>query len=73
MTFLKLFDSPNVISCYRRSESVVPQQALALANSRLVLEQAGRLAGSLTSEVGTGEANDAAFVDAAFERILGRA
>ena len=40
MTFLRLFDSPNVLSCYRRSESVMPQQALALANSSLCLEQA---------------------------------
>ena len=45
VTFLRLFDSPNVLSCYRRSESVVPQQALALANSSLCLEQARLLAG----------------------------
>ncbi len=73
MTFLKLFDSPSVTACYRRTESVVPQQALALANSRLVLEQAGRLAVALTSEVGAGAANDVGFVDAAFSRVLGRA
>ncbi len=73
MTFLKLFDSPSVSACYRRTESVVPQQALALANSRLVLDQAGRLAGSLTSEVGAGAPNDPAFVSAAFFRVLGRA
>ena len=47
MTFLRLFDSPNVLSCYRRSESVVPQQALALANSSLCLEQARLLASRL--------------------------
>ena len=29
-----LFDAANVLECYRRSESIVPQQALALANSR---------------------------------------
>ena len=43
--FLRLFDSPNVLSCYRRSDSVMPQQALALANSSLCLEQARLLAG----------------------------
>ncbi len=42
--FLRLFDSPNVLACYRRSESVMPQQALALANSSLSLEQARLLA-----------------------------
>ena len=47
MVFLRLFDSANVIACYRRSESVVPQQALALANSSLCLEQARLLARAL--------------------------
>ena len=47
VTFLRLFDSPNVLSCYRRSDSVMPQQALALANSSLCLEQARLLAGKL--------------------------
>ncbi len=45
VTFLRLFDSSNVLSCYRRAESVVPQQALALANSPLSFAQARRLAG----------------------------
>ena len=49
VTFLKLFDSSNVQSCYRRSESVVPQQALALANSPLSFAQARRLAGTISS------------------------
>jgi hypothetical protein len=63
--FLRLFDSPSVVSCYRRSESVVPQQALALANSTLSREQAKVLSRSLTG-------SDAEFVDAAFVRVLGR-
>src|SRR5262249_27519082 len=76
VTFLKMFDSPNVTSCYRRTESVVPQQALALANSKLALEQAKRLAVAIEKEVnmsanGDSPANDR-FVDAAFARILGR-
>jgi hypothetical protein len=73
VTFLKLFDSPSVNACYRRSESVVPQQALALANSALALGQARRLSGALTDDVGAGPEHDAAFVDAAFSRVLGRA
>ena len=40
MTFLDLFDRANVTDCYRRSETVVPQQALAMINSPLSLAQA---------------------------------
>ena len=65
---------PNVLSCYRRSESVVPQQALALANSPLchrAVAAPGREAGAeLPRE--SSSASDDAFVTAAFERILGR-
>jgi hypothetical protein len=73
--FLRLFDSPNVLSCYRRSESVVPQQALALANSPLGIEQARLLARKLSQQLPTerAPASDPGFVTAAFERILGRA
>ena len=68
MTFLELFDAASPTECYRRTESVVPQQALALANSPLVQVTARTLAGKLTA----GAADDAAFVTAAFETILGR-
>ncbi|MEO8497002.1 MAG: DUF1553 domain-containing protein, partial [Planctomycetota bacterium] len=34
----ELFDAPDALDCYRRSRSVVPQQALALTNSELVHE-----------------------------------
>ena len=66
MTFLRLFDSANVNSCYRRTESVMPQQALALANSPIALEQSRLLAARL-------DGDDVTFVGAAFERVLGRA
>src|SRR5262249_30143100 len=72
--FLTLFDAANVSECYQRSESIVPQQALALSNSPLVLAESRRLARALSAAVGqqpTAEAN-AAFVKAAFERVLGR-
>jgi hypothetical protein len=68
VTFLRLFDSANVLSCYRRSESVVPQQALALANSTLCLDQARLLAKRLAHDL----VSDEIFVDAAFEHVLGR-
>jgi hypothetical protein len=48
MTFLALFDSANVSECYRRTESVAPQQALALVNSGLTLAQSRSLAAQLS-------------------------
>ena len=69
MEFLQLFDAANVTECYRRNESIVPQQALALANSTLSLAQARLLARRLTQEVG---ADDAAFATVAFEQVLSR-
>ncbi len=74
VTFLRLFDSPNVLSCYRRSDSVMPQQALALANSSLCLEQARLLAARLETGLArqSGQSHDTAFIIAAFERVLGR-
>jgi hypothetical protein len=68
MEFLSLFDSANVTECYRRSESVVPQQALALANSPLSLGMARVLAGDLVKE----SAEPDAFILAAFEQVLTR-
>lgn len=61
--FLSQFDSANPSECYRRNESIVPQQALSLANSRLSLEQSRRLAAKLPAS---------GFVDAAFETVLNR-
>ena len=68
MTFLDLFDRPNVVECYRRSESVVPQQALAMANSPLSLAQARLLAKAMAAEASTPET----FITAAFEQVLSR-
>ncbi len=64
---LKVFDSANVVECYRRDESIVPQQALALANNSLVLAQARLLARKLGTQL-----SDGGFIRAAFERMLSR-
>jgi hypothetical protein len=74
MEFLALFDSPNPVECYRRSESIAPQQALAMANSTLALAQSRILAKKLTESLGDAAGNEVAvrFVDAAFVRILCR-
>jgi hypothetical protein len=67
--FLLLFDAANISECYERTESIVPQQALALANSALVQEKSRLLAGTLSKR----EADPSAFVAAAFAEVLGRA
>ena len=75
MQFLEQFDPANACDCYRRTSSVLPQQALALSNSRLPLNMGRLLARKLWDSVGgtSDGANDATgFVDAAFEQILAR-
>jgi hypothetical protein len=66
--FLGTFDDASVRECYRRSESIVPQQALALSNSKLALTMAGRINERLHQKLG--EVSDAAFARAAFESVL---
>ena len=72
--FLTTFDQAAVKECYRREQSIVPQQALALSNSSLVLEAAARISAQLGGRSGpTGfEADaDAAFVREAYVYVLG--
>jgi hypothetical protein len=68
MQFLDQFDPASPSECYERRESVLPQQALALNNSALALNQARLLAKNLTETAPTQEA----FVMATFEQVLGR-
>ena len=49
VALLELFDRANPNECYRRQESVVPQQALALANSLLSMQQAQQIAARVLS------------------------
>ncbi len=72
--FLAMFDDADILACYRRSESIVPQQALALSNSKLALGMARRIAGVVGARLEReGEsASDAAFARAAFETVLAR-
>ncbi|MEQ9070046.1 MAG: DUF1553 domain-containing protein, partial [Gimesia chilikensis] len=55
-------------ACYRRQESVVPQQALALANSKVSLQMARKITARLRKQAP--EANDEEFVKRAYELIL---
>ncbi len=87
MTMLVLFDAAGPQECYRRSESIIPQQALALSNSPLSFDQSRNLARLLWEKVvaamGTAglaapttshsvKHQETAFVQAAFETLLGR-
>ncbi len=73
--FLATFDQANVAECYERDVSIVPQQALALANSRLALTASRTLAGKLWKELGgpSKALAEREFISAAFLQILGRA
>ncbi len=64
---LTTFDDADVLACYRRSESIVPQQALALANSSLSLEMCTQIAESIAPG-----SDDSEFARQAFQKILCR-
>jgi hypothetical protein len=59
-----------VLDAYQRNASIVPQQALALANSRLAQSAAVKIAARLTGGLGSESPSDSAFVRAAFEAVL---
>ena len=74
--FLTTFDQAAVKECYRREQSIVPQQALALSNSSLVLDAAARIAGFIAEDAGLQGAKpdsrtDVQFVNAAYTYVLG--
>ncbi|GDY19840.1 hypothetical protein LBMAG56_11850 [Verrucomicrobiota bacterium] len=71
--FTGLFDAPDPNECYRRSRSIIPQQALALTNSKFIHDHAAALAkrvGAPNSDAA--RPGNAGFVTAAFEHILSR-
>ena len=65
MPFLAVFDGASPTECYRRAETVVPQQAMALVNGRLSARAAEAVA-ALAAKA------SASVVDALFLRVLGR-
>ncbi|PQO38834.1 hypothetical protein C5Y96_02900 [Blastopirellula marina] len=68
MQMLVTFDAAAPNECYRRSPSIIPQQALALSNSSLVVEQARKLAARLNDA----EPDTEKFIHRAFEAVLCR-
>jgi len=68
--FLTMFDNADILQCYRRTESIVPQQALALANAAVPLDAAGKIAVRIhATHPG---ADRGAFVGSVFALLLGR-
>lgn len=68
--FLSMFDDADLLQCYRRSESIVPQQALALANSKVSLQNAQKIADRISESLeDTGRKS---FIATAIETLLGR-
>ncbi|MBX9787315.1 MAG: PSD1 and planctomycete cytochrome C domain-containing protein [Pirellulales bacterium] len=52
---LETFDAANPVECFRRGESVMPQQALVLVNGPLCLQQSRRVARKLSEAIGTSD------------------
>lgn len=67
--FLQIFDGASVNECYKRYPSVMPQQALAMANSDLTHRLAKLLAASLGQKC---QGNETSFIQSAFQSILSR-
>lgn len=66
--FLSQFDDASVLDCYRRAESIVPQQALTLANSQFALTMADAITAKLLSR--HPQATEDQFIMAAFQLLL---
>ena len=65
--FLTTFDEALVKDCYRREQSIVPQQALALSNSQLALDASQQIAQRLSK----GVHEDEEFARIAFRVVTG--
>lgn len=76
MQFLETFDGPNVCDCYRRNSTVLPQQALAMTNSELLVDQGRKLAGKIKLQLDgssvTSDQFNEKFVQLAFRTVLSR-
>ncbi|QOV89038.1 PSD1 and planctomycete cytochrome C domain-containing protein [Humisphaera borealis] len=69
--FALVFDGPSPTECYRRVETVTPQQSLALANSALAVSNARHLAAELAKQASPGD-GETGFIQSVFTRVLSR-
>lgn len=70
--FLGQFDDADIMACYRRETSILPQQALALTHSRLALEMVPLIANRVRNECLHGGADLSEFARVSFQILLGR-
>jgi mono/diheme cytochrome c family protein len=63
-----IFDPPDPGECFRRTRTIVPQQALALSNSKLVHASCSQVAARIAKNA----TNSREFIKAAFETVLSR-
>ncbi len=76
--FGALFDAADALECYRRSQSIIPQQALALTNSDFVHQRSADIVAAWTSANAAKHSDrevtiaDSVFIENMFERILNR-
>ena len=68
LKFLSTFDDASVLECYRRVDSIVPQQALALENSPLATTTAEKIGRRIVAASPTLTDDD--FIQAAFRAVL---
>ena len=68
--FLVQFDDADIEACYRRDESIIPQQALAMANSSLTLTMADKVARKLNATAP--DLSNDEWIIQAFQSLLGR-
>jgi hypothetical protein len=69
---LELFDAANASECYQRDESIVPQQALALANGIFAQEQSRLVTAKLLAAADLAAGDAEGFITRAFEHVLSR-
>jgi len=63
-----MFDDSNALDGYRRGESIVPQQALALENSPFAIEMAGKIAARIAAA--SPSASDHEFIRTTFVTVV---
>lgn len=69
----ELFDGPDALECYRRTRTVVPQQALAMTNSELIHSVSQKMVSDWQAQPDPSVvSDDELFVKSMFERILSR-
>ncbi len=68
MLMMTIFDAANPGDCYRRSPSIIPQQALALANSQLSIDASRKLATNISETA----SDSSEFIQNSFLKILSR-